>query len=139
MIPIGNWHGTVRTWFEPDSEVIVSDITATTSPVLGGKSVRVDYNSSVQNNRSDGLMIFGTDIHTNKPCLTWIDTFHTGGNVMTFAADDDGSLLGSYAAGDVVWRWRVRFHEGDEWRIEHFNIPADDPEYRAIEVTLRAT
>ena len=137
MIPAGEWRGTVRVWFDPDSEVIVSDITATTSPVLGGKSLRMDYQSKVNDSRSDGLMILGTDMSTNKPCLTWIDTFHTGGNVGLFAAQDDGSLLGSYAAGEEVWGWRIRIHEGDELRIEHFNVMPSGEEYLGVEVILR--
>lgn len=139
MIRDGEWQGTVRVWFEPDSDAVVSDITARSSRVLGGASVRIDYQSKVNDDRSDGLMILGTDIATNQPCLTWIDTFHTGGNVHLLAAQEDGSLLGSYAAGDEVWRWRIRFHDGDEPRIEHFNIMPSGEEARAIEVILRAS
>ena len=139
MIRDGEWQGTVRTWFTPDSDVIVSNITARTSRVLGGASVRMDYQSKVNDDRADGLMILGTDMSTNQPCLAWVDTFHTGGNVGLFAGQDDGSLLGSYAAGDEVWRWRIRFFDGDEPRIEHFNITPAGEEVRAIEVILRAT
>ncbi|HVE71814.1 MAG TPA: DUF1579 family protein [Thermoanaerobaculia bacterium] len=138
MIPAGEWRGNVRVWFEPTSDVIESEIIATTSYVLDGKTLRIDYKTNVKESRADGVMILGTDMSTNKPCLTWVDTFHTGGNVGLFAAADDGSLLGSYAAAEEVWGWRIRVHEGDELRIEHFNIMPSAEEYRAIEVILRA-
>ena len=138
MIPARQWRGTVRVWFEPTSDVIESEITATTSYVFDGAPLRIDYQSNVNESRADGIMILGTDMATNKPCLIWIDTFHTGGNVGLFAAASDGSLLGSYAAGDEVWRWRIRVHEGDELRLEHFNIMPSEEEYRAVEVILRA-
>ena len=139
MIPEGNWQGTVRVWFEPTSDAIVSDITATTSRVLGGKLVRIDYQSMVNDKRSDGEMIVGNDMSTNKPAIVWIDTYHTGGTLGLFAGQDDGSFLGSYPAGDQVWHWRIRVHEGDELRIEHFNIMPGEEEYLGVEVTLKAT
>jgi hypothetical protein len=90
-------------------------------------------------------MVMGIDMATNRPCLTWIDTFHTGSNVGVFAADDrdleDGvSLGGAYAAGDEVWRWRIVVHASPgQLRIEHFNISPAGTEDRAIEVILAET
>lgn len=136
-IPSGEWRGTVRTWFEPGADAIVGDITATTSALLDGPTTRIGYKSHVNEHRSDGVMLLGKDIATNQPCLTWVDTFHTGSNVMLFAAGPDGSLHGSYAAGDEVWRWRIVIQAGDELRIEHFNITPAGEEARAIEVVLR--
>lgn len=133
----GSWRGTVDTWLEPGAPAIRSDITATTSRVLDGKSVQIDYRSHVADNRSDGLMILGDDIATNRLSLTWIDTFHTGSNVMNFAADESGDLRGDWAAGGETWHWRVAIHAGDELRIEHFVITPAGEEARAIEVLLR--
>ena len=137
-IPAGRWRGTVRTWFDADGEPIVSDIDATSSHVLDGKTVRLEYHAHVGEHRSNGLMIFGKDIATLKPCLTWIDTLHTGGDVMQFAAGEGDVLLGSYAAGEEMWRWRIVVHPGEELRIHHFNLWPSGQEDRAIEVSLRA-
>jgi hypothetical protein len=114
-----------------------SEIDATTARVLDGKTVQIDYRSHVGEHRSDGRMILGNDIATNRLCLTWVDTFHTGSNVMNFAADESGALHGAYAGGDEVWRWRIVIHVGDELRIEHVNITPAGEEARAIEVILR--
>ncbi|HYC93207.1 MAG TPA: DUF1579 family protein [Thermoanaerobaculia bacterium] len=138
-IPAGQWRGTVSTWFEPEGEPIVSDMTATTEAVLEGKSVRLDYQSQVNQHRSNGMMIFGKDIATLRPCLTWIDTFHTGGNVSNLAAGEDGAFLGAYAAGEEMWRWRITVQAGEELRIAHVNIHPSGQEDRAIEVILRRT
>ena len=136
-IPSGSWRGTVDTWLEPSAPAIRGEITATTSRVLDGKSVQIDYRSDVGENRSDGLMILGRDIETNRLALTWIDTFHTGSNVMNFAAGENGDLRGAYAAGDEVWRWRIAIVAGEELRIAHFNITPAGEEARAIETILR--
>ena len=136
MIPTGNWSGTCDVWLDPPNPPVRADITATTSQVLDGKTTQLDYRSTVNGKRADGTMLLGIDIANNQRCVTWIDTFHTGGNVMLFATDADGSLLGSWDAGGQVWRWRVRFDEGDELRIRHFIITPAGEESPAIEVIL---
>ncbi|HEX6096554.1 MAG TPA: DUF1579 family protein [Thermoanaerobaculia bacterium] len=136
-IAAGHWRGTVKTWLDPNAEPASNDMTATTSAVLGGKSVQIDYRSHVGESRSDGLMILGKDIRTGRLSLTWIDTFHTGSNVMNFAADESGVLRGEYAAGDEMWRWRLVIHAtAGELRIQHFNISPAGEEDRAIEAVL---
>ncbi|HUR82981.1 MAG TPA: DUF1579 family protein [Thermoanaerobaculia bacterium] len=138
MIASQQWSGTCDVWLDPPNPPAHADITATTSQVLDGKTTQIDYRSSVKGKRSDGVMLVGTDIGNNKPCLTWIDTYHTGGNVMLFATDADGSLIGNWDAGGEVWRWRIRIEEGDELRIRHFIITPAGEEGPAIEVILRA-
>ena len=136
-IQAGQWRGTASTWLDPDGDPIVSDFTATVAPILDGKSVRIDYQSKVQEKRADGVIIIGQDVATLRPCLTMIDTFHTGGNVMNFAAGDDGAFLGAYAAGEEMWRWRITIHTGDQLRIEQVNIHPSGQEDRAIDITLQ--
>ena len=134
----GRWRGTVRTWLEPDAPALIGEITGSFRSALGGATVIHDYDSSLGDSRSDGIMVIGRDIATNRHCLTWIDTFHTGGNVMLFAAEGD-SFVGSYAGGDELWRWRVafRFDGVDALTIEHRNITPDGEEHRAVEVEFR--
>ena len=136
-VPAGQWSGTVDTWLDPSAAPTRNEITATTARVLDGKCVHIDYRSHVGDKRSDGLMILGRDIGTGRLSLTWIDTFHTGGEVMNFAADESGSLRGAYAAGEEMWRWRIVVHSAEELRIQHFNISPAGQEDRAIEVVLR--
>lgn len=136
-IQAGQWRGTAQTWFDPEGEPIVSDFTATVFQLLGGQSVRIEYQSKLGEKRADGMMIIGQDVATLRPCLTMIDTFHTGGNVMNFAAGDDGAFLGAYAAGEEMWRWRIVIHTGEELRIEQVNIHPSGQEDRAIDITLQ--
>jgi hypothetical protein len=137
-IPAGHWRGTVDTWLDPSAPPANNPIAATTAHLVDGKTVQVEYRSHVGEHRSDGIMILGIDIATNRPCLTWIDTFHTGANVMLFAAGENGDFHGAYAAGAEIWRWRVVVRAAaDELHFAHFNISPDGQEDRAIEVTLR--
>lgn len=137
-IPAGHWRGTVETWLDPSAPPASNHIAATTAPLLDGKTSQIEYGSHVGENRSDGVMTVGTDIGTNKPCLVWVDTFHTGANVMLFAGGDDGSFRGNWIAGEETWRWRVQISATpDELRILHFIVTPAGEESRAIEATLR--
>ena len=131
---VGTWQGTVRTWLDPNGDPLVNDISGIIRAAPGNASVIHDYTSAVGENISNGSMIIGRDIATNRDALTWVDSFHTGGGLMQFASAD-GSFHGSYAAGTEMWRWRITFAlSGDELRIDHVNVTPDSKEARAIEV-----
>jgi hypothetical protein len=141
---IGRWNGTVRTWLDPAAAPVENEIGGTFRRVFDSGALLHEYRSHVGEHRSDGVALIGIDIATNRHCVSWVDTFHTGSNVMLFAADDraveDGvSLHGSYAAGDQTWGWRVsiRVAGADELRIDHFNIEPGAEEVRAIEIVYR--
>jgi len=135
-IPQGIWSGTIRNTFEPAAEVIISVMSAETSP--GTKERAFDelrYAWTFDDKPQTGKMMIGPDL-MKKAALVWTDSFHTGGALGLFEGQDDGSYLGSYAAGDQVWQWRIRVQEGDELRIEHYNIMPGEEEYLAVEFIL---
>lgn len=122
---------------------MTNDFVATFREVFEGGAVLQEYQSAVGDTRADGMALIGQDLGTNQPCLSWVDTFHTGSNVMLFAAEacngrDGVCLVGSYAAESETWRWRIVFTVGaDELRIEHFNITPAGDEAPAVRVTCR--
>lgn len=141
---VGRWRGTVRTWLDPAAPPVVNDITGAFRNALDGATLLHEYQSHVGDKRADGLMVIGWDIATNESAMLWIDTFHTGSNVMMFAPETKSAgspvrLIGAYAAGDETWRWRVTFTvvSSDECRIEHVNISPAGGEDAAIEMTMR--
>ena len=140
---LGRWTGAVQTWLDPEAPPTVNEMTGELTRALDGKSVLHNYQSKVGDKRADGLMILGEDIATNRGCCVWIDTFHTGSNVMLFAAEsqaaDRVSLTGSYAAGEETWGWRlvVQVIGADELRFEHTNIGPDGTEWPAIRVDYK--
>ena len=136
----GDWAGTVRTWLDPEAAPVENEIKGSFRSLLDGPSVLHEYTSRVGNDRSDGLMLLGKDIGSGELCLTWVDTFHTGGSVMPFRAAGDATFYGSYAAGpDVLWHWRVTFDtvNPNELTIAHTNITPTGEEAHAIEVRYR--
>jgi hypothetical protein len=134
---VGTWTGTARTWLDPNGEPAVAPYTCSFRPVLDGPSVIGESQSAVGESVSNGVMLLGSDIGTGTLALSWVDTFHTGGNVMTFAGDA-AAMLGQWAAGGEVWRWRIAFAvSGDELRVEHTNITPDGTEARGIEIVCR--
>ena len=141
---IGQWRGTLRTWFDPAGAAIENEISGSFRRAFDSGAVLHEYRSQVGDRRSDGVALIGVDIASNRHCVSWVDTFHTGSNIMLFVADDGAvengvSLRGSYAAGDQTWGWRlvIRAVAADEVRIDHFNITPDGEEGRAIEIVYR--
>jgi hypothetical protein len=137
----GRWRGTVQTWLDPAAPPLVNEAEGTFRRLLDGGSVVYEYTSRVGEHRADGMAILGIDIATMRPCMTWVDTFHTGANVMQFAAEDrelaNGlSFGGAYAAGDQTWRWRVSIVvvSANEIRVDHINITPDGEEAPAIRI-----
>src|SRR5687767_12241878 len=107
---VGEWRGTVRTWVDPARPPVSNDISGTFRLLLASKTVIHEYTSRVGDARSDGMMLLGRDIETTRPSLAWVDTFHTGGDMMHLAADpastDDRLVFaGAWAAGEETWRW----------------------------------
>ncbi len=136
-IPQGIWSGTIRNVFEPGADEIISAMSAETPPAVAGRAFdELSYTWIFGDKPQTGKMMIGTDL-MKRAALVWTDSFHTGGALGVFEGQDDGSYLGSYAAGDQVWQWRIRVQEGDELRIEHYNIMPGEEEYLAVEFNLR--
>jgi hypothetical protein len=141
---IGRWRGTVATWFEPGTPAVTSEVDATIRAVLDGRSVVHEYRSQVREAQADGMAVLGRDLGTGRHCVSWIDTFHTSGDVMTLSADDrpvdDGvSVVGAYAAANELWRWRITYSMSgaDVLKVAHFNIAPDGTEMAAVEALHR--
>jgi hypothetical protein len=116
----GRWSGTTSTWLDPAAPADQAGTEATIEALLGGRFVRIDYQSAVQGRPHAGQMIFGFHSDARAFELAWLDSFHTGTAMMlsTGAAsvasvtggDSHGvlaSVLGSPSAGTERWGWRT--------------------------------
>ena len=143
---IGSWEGISRTWFEPGQLADESPITGTIRPVLDGRFVAHEYESSLQGKRIVGMAIHGYAIQRKKFVTVWIDGFHMGTDIMLSEGGDevkgDGfSVLGSYGdpAGESRWGWRteVELQGEDALTITHYNIDPEGEEARAVEIQYK--
>jgi hypothetical protein len=136
----GAWQGP-STLQDPMSNLAdESASTATVTPVLGGRFVRIDYTWSYGGNGQEGSLLVGLQKKAGTATAHWIDSFHNGEKVMacTGAASEDGSITvrGSYSVpGHPDWGWRIDITPGETLRIVHHNVWPEGKEDLAVEST----
>ncbi len=135
----GRWQGT-STLQDPHSGTDdTSPSTATVTPVLGGRFVRVDYTWSYGGKPQEGSLLIGYQHKAETATAHWIDSFHNSDKVMACAGSvADGaplSVRGSYPAPPGPdWGWRIDvLPEGDTLRIEHYNVWPEGKEELAVD------
>jgi hypothetical protein len=136
----GNWRGS-STLQDPMSNLAdESESTATVTPVLGGRFVRIDYTWSYGGNGQEGSLLVGLQKKAGTATAHWIDSFHNGEKVMALSgsASDDGAITvrGSYSVpGHPDWGWRIDITPGETLRIVHHNVWPEGKEDLAVEST----
>ena len=139
----GSWQGT-NTLQDPHAgRPEESASTATVTPVLGGRFVRLDYTWGYQGKPQEGSILIGFDAKAETFTAHWIDSWHMGNKVMACTGSKtDGpmlSVLGSWAAPpgpDWGWRTGITPEEGPSLRIVMFNVwPEGDREDLACEAS----
>ncbi len=137
----GDWHGTTRVWFDPDQPPMMEvGQTGTLRSVLGGRFVLHEYRYGDGEQAGEGIALYGLHLDANALQAAWVDSFHTGTSIMSFAADAAGdgfSVLGSYddGKGGPSWGWRIEITQpsADALVITMFNIEPGGEEARAVE------
>ena len=143
---VGRWTGTAKTWFEPGTPVVTAPIDGVIKPLLKAQSVGHTYQTRANGQAIHGLAIIGKDLASSRVCVSWVDTFHTGADVMLFHRDEvelkgGFSVSGRYsvALGEPSWGWRTTYQLKGEatLHIVHYNITPDGYESRAIEIAYK--
>jgi hypothetical protein len=135
----GTWQGT-STLEDPHNGIAdESASTATVTPLLGGRFVRIDYTWSYQEKPQEGSLLLGYQAKAETATGHWIDSFHNSDKVMvcagTVPAGGPLSVRGSYAAPPGPdWGWRIDvLPDGDTLRIVHYNVWPEGKEELAVE------
>lgn len=118
-----------------------SATSATLTPVVGGRFVRMDYTWSYHDQAQEGLLLIGTSAKTGIVSICWMDTWHMGHSFMNLTGNDGGgdsvAALGSYEVGDGSpdWGWRITLERTsfDDLLMVMNNIDPDGQEYLAVQ------
>jgi len=137
----GTWQGT-STLEDPHNGIAEeSASSATVTPVLDGRFVRIDYAWSYGGKPQEGSLLLGWQKKTETATGHWIDSFHNGDKVMacsgTAPVDGTLSVRGAYAAPPGPdWGWRIDVTPGEETlRIVHYNVWPEGKEELAVDST----
>jgi hypothetical protein len=140
----GNRQGTYRLWLSPEDPGRESRTTATITPLLGGKFVRLDYTWEVDDQVQNGSILFGCESNQSRAAAVWIDSWHMGELFMicsgTVSETGVIDVHGSYAAPPGPdWGWRTVIAPGEDgtFRLSMYNIPPGMEGIRAVDVLYR--
>lgn len=138
---LGRWTGTWKTWMEPDVLHDESAIAMTIAPLLGGKDMFQSYEATIASDAVEGVALIGPS--QEGVTITWVDTWHTNGLVLTSHGDlDDAGFTVStiFKADGDDWTWTTQFAlERQELVIRHWNEGPGLPRYLGVEARLRHT
>ncbi len=135
---VGEWKGSTRLWLSPDEPVRESETVASVALVAGGRFLTVRYTWTEGGKPQDGLLIVGQAKQAQRITAVWVDSWHTGDEIMLFKGDPDAqppSFIGSYPAPPGPdWHWRIVLKEVDDdaFDIVMYNIPAEGEEVLAV-------
>jgi hypothetical protein len=142
----GQWRGPNRVQTAPQEPVQNSESTASITPLLQNRFVRIDYNWSWHEASQEGSFLIGHDPKSSAVTAHWIDTFHNGHKVMAckgvIRPDGLMDVLGSYAVPPGPdWGWRITIAPDLPNRLEitMYNIHPNGDEDFAVQTTLVRT
>lgn len=137
----GSWEGKAKTYFEPGVLADESPIEANISILMEGRFIQINYSGSMQGKPLSGISIYGYHLGTKKLQNSWIDSFHTGTEIMFSEgtiSNEKMEVTGTYFAGESEpgWSWRTVLERtgADELNSTAFNITPKGEESIAIEI-----
>jgi len=138
----GSWRGT-NTLQDPHNNIAEDSVaTATVTPVLGGRFVRLDYTWGYKDKPQEGSLLIGFDKQEDTVTAHWIDTWHMSDKVMVCTGSSPSgptyAVRGSYAAPPGPdWGWRIEITPdgGQALRLVMYNIWPEGKEDLAVEAT----
>lgn len=148
----GTWHATYALRGDPsfDSD---TPSTATVTPILGSRFVRIDYTWDEgdvlqENGPQEGSLLVGFEQEPapGSVTLVWVDSWHNGRRTMVcpgvLLGNGGVDVRGTYpgGAGNPDWGWRTVLEPaGDGWTMTMFNVTPDGEEALAVRAAYGRT
>jgi hypothetical protein len=143
---MGDWEGTASVWFEPGEPVDQSPASGTMRPILDGRFILHEYQSSFGGKPLEGVAIIGYHLETGKYQTAWVDSFHLSTAMMFSESSrhaDRMNVLGSYEyvtpEVDQKWGWRTEIEivSDDEIVLTSYNVTPEGEEAKATQTVYK--
>ncbi|MBZ0165870.1 MAG: DUF1579 domain-containing protein [Candidatus Omnitrophica bacterium] len=137
----GNWNAKVQHWMAPGAPVEVSEGTAESKPIFGGRFIKQEFSSEWMGQPFQGLGIFGYDNIQQEFQSIWLDSMATGMMVSSGQLADDGTMVeeGTFSCPLTnSERWnqsKTTFVTEDTFTFEMFMKDDNGDEFRSMLIT----
>ena len=138
---VGTWKVKTSFWMAPGTEPVISEATAVSEMILGGRYLSTKMSGNMMGMPFEGTSTEGYDNAANVFMTTWIDNMGTGIMYMTGKWDEaaktisyTGKTVDPMTGGLVDVRQVVTYNSDNSTKMEMYGPGPDGKEYKTMEV-----
>lgn len=138
---VGTWTMKTSWWMAPGAEAMVSEATAVSEMILGGRYLQSKVSGSMMGMPFEGISVEGYDNAAKLFVNSWIDNMGTGMMFMTGKWDETakqinytGKMVDPISSNWVDVRQVVTYNSDGTVKMEMYGPAADGKEYKTMEI-----
>ena len=139
---VGTWTMKTSWWMAPGTEPTVSEATAVSEMILGGRYLSTKVSGSMMGMPFDGMSLEGYDNAAKVFMTTWIDNMGSGIMYMTGKWDDaakqinySGKTVDPMSGNWIDVRQVVTYNADGTVKMEMYGPGPDGKEFKTMEIT----